>query len=70
MCCYFYVFKEIEVVFIEDKKEVLKVFDKVVFGYIGFVVVNIVCSIWFLLINGVFSSVLFIDEMVCYYKLF
>lgn len=55
--------------FIDDKKEVLSVFDKVVFGYIGFVIVNIVCSVWFFLINGVFSGVLFVDEIVCYYKL-
>lgn len=70
MCCYFYVLEEIKVVVIDDKDEVFKVFDKVVFGYIGFVVVNVVCSIWFILINGYFYQFLFKDSMVCYYQLF
>lgn len=52
---------------IEDCEEVFVVFDKVLMGYVGFIILNFVCIKWLVLMNVCFISMLYKDEIVEFY---
>jgi acyl-CoA dehydrogenase len=68
MRCHPYVLDEIYAAQIKDKQEQLSVFDKTVWGHIGFAFSNTVRSIWYSLSGNRFSSTPFKDETSTYYR--
>lgn len=66
ICCYLYVFKEMELVQCEDKDQVVCEFDVLLVKYIGFVVGNVVSSFFFSFSCGYFGNV-FGDCISCFY---
>lgn len=66
--CHPFVLAEIHAAKIDDPDDAVKEFDKALTGHLGFVVSNMVRSVWLSLSRGVFCEAPFEDETKRYYQ--